>query len=461
MKPTTPNRISSFIPSGKSTVIFALIILTATLFAWRVLHDQFFTETDLSIWQRDWMELEICNEKAQHFCTSISKYPFAYLLNSGAANLLAGRTHIDQWWGSLRNASTALNSAVCAIALLVATFTATPREKVSILIYCTALLLTPIPDFYIMSGSLEVQSGIFFSLFALYAHRITTSASRNPTEIYKAALLLFLGCLFKDTYPVYWILTGLTTWAITLRQRERIEKVNKIRLINFSLATFSGGWAALVVGLGFNRYRYISITPSAYLQESAQTRPDAIQSIKFLLASIFSPNGGILSFWGLALSALTIILLARGGLRLTEFIFAFSFPIICLAMHSLWWAPFGWDAWGNRLLIPSMMFTLAALSLQVSAEHKPNRLNKSSISPTIRLLTTVAVTSIIVFSSSYVIKPLVSSKKALWEDYLYDHSSCQVMSIRLNDIKPSEHYLIWKSKIYYDCAHERFWSKTL
>jgi len=143
MKPTTPNRTSSLIPSGKSTAVLVLILLAATIFTWRVLHDQFFTETDLSVWQRDWMELEICNKKVQSFCTSISKYPFAYLLNSGAANLLAGRTHIDQWWGGLRNASTTLNSAACAIALLAATCTATSREKVSILIYCLALLLTP------------------------------------------------------------------------------------------------------------------------------------------------------------------------------------------------------------------------------------------------------------------------------------------------------------------------------
>ena len=460
MKPTTPSRISSLIPSRKSTAILVLFLLAATIFTWRVLHDQFFTETDLSVWQRDWMELEICNKKVQSFCTSISKYPFAYLLNSGAANLLAGRTHIDQWWGGLRNASTTLNSAACAIALLAATCTATSREKVSILIYCLALLLTPIPDFYIMSGSLEVQSGIFFSLFALYAHKITNSASSNATAIYKAALPLFLGCLYKDTYSIIWILTGLATWAITLKQREKVGDIKANRLIYLSLATFSGGWAAFVVGLGFNRYRYVSITPAAYLQESAQTRPDAIQSLKFLLASIFSQNGGVLSFWGLALSALTIIILARGSLTLTEFIFASSFPVICLAMHSLWWAPFGWDAWGNRLIIPSMMFTLAALSLHVPEEHKPNRTKKSSIRPTIRLLTTAALTSVIVFSSGYIIKPIESSKKAMWESSLYAHESCQAMSSLLNDIKPTEHHLIWKSRLYYDCAHERFWSKT-
>ena len=455
------SNINSFFLRRSSATDAITALLIAVLFIYRVNHNPFFTETDLSTWQRDWMELERCIAQGKHFCTSISKYPFAYLINSGAANVLAGRSDIDQWWGGLRDSITLINTVFSLASFFTATLIADSRLRASVFIFSLGILLTPLPDFYVISGSLEIQPGIFFSLFALYAARHFFNTSSGASNIYKASILLFLGCLYKDTYSIFWIALGLMSWLVAIKGKKRLKRSQIRSLIYFSLTSFSGGWAAFVVSLGFNRYRYISFAPSAYLQESAQTKPGFIQSIKFLFATIFSPNGGLIAFWGLALGALLLLLLLIRKLTLISFFSAPAFPVFCTLLHSLWWAPFGWDSWGNRLIVPSMMLCLAVLSIQISSpfisNHEQSRAPRQLTSNKVAAAALAA--AMICTSASYVFKPIIYDKRHLFNSSLYSYPTCQSMTRQLQGLSASERNSIWITKAYYDCSKDRFWTQ--
>ena len=41
---------------------------------------------------------------------------------------------------------------------------------------------------------------------------------------------------------------------------------------------------------------------------------------------------------------------------------AFAVALACSVVLSCWWAPFGWDAWGDRLMIPAMLGTIICLT---------------------------------------------------------------------------------------------------
>ena len=100
----------------------------------------------------------------------------------------------------------------------------------------------------------------------------------------------------------------------------------------------------------YNYLKYESILPVAYLQEADFTSPAILKSVEFLFASIYSTNGGVLIFWFVSFSvALLLIHYLEMGISRLAIICCLILVISSAVGFSLWWAPFGWDSWGNEV----------------------------------------------------------------------------------------------------------------
>lgn len=81
-----------------------------------------------------------------------------------------------------------------------------------------------------------------------------------------------------------------------------------------------------------------------------------------LVGSLWSPNGGLVVYWGLALVVITILANAANranGASRRELDRAVVIFVVLVAIgvlsNSLWWSAFGWVSWGNRLMIPYVL----------------------------------------------------------------------------------------------------------
>jgi hypothetical protein len=77
--------------------------------------------------------------------------------------------------------------------------------------------------------------------------------------------------------------------------------------------------------------------------------------VQFFAAQWIAPNLGLLFFWPLFLAALGAALLVgrrtNGAGRLATPGVLLLLVLVCVGL-ARWWAPFGWWAWGSRLILP-------------------------------------------------------------------------------------------------------------
>ena len=125
--------------------------------------------------------------------------------------------------------------------------------------------------------------------------------------------------------------------------------------------------------------------------------------------SIISPNGGIIFTFGLFISAIILYLIFSKDFQMSllhlknkasveikdidlknskaflqELIMIFTiFLISGLLTTSMWWATFGWDTWGHRLIIPYAMpmIVLTVLGSQQYSEYYEKRMQENTETP--------------------------------------------------------------------------------
>lgn len=138
-----------------------------------------------------------------------------------------------------------------------------------------------------------------------------------------------------------------------------------------------------IPAVDFNWIRYHSIFNVAYLDES---RAPASMWLSNGFGMLISPNAGIAWFWPGAIIAVIVLCLAvvrpgkfgRDGwpIRLGAVAALIAFGVMVASLAD-WWSPFGWYAWGPRLLIP-ISAAMVVLAIPMIARR---RLPRSWLSP--------------------------------------------------------------------------------
>lgn len=202
-----------------------------------------------------------------------------------------------------------------------------------------------------------------------------------------------------------------------------------------------------VIGCWYNFARYGSIFPEAYILEATTIIPSFGDRLSHLLWIIFSPNGGLLIFWALPTSLLLLgIKKSRYCFNSSTTVFSFSFLVLLLLTTANWWVPFGWDSWGNRLIIPGMLAFIVSsiLTLEPQQSEKPYSRAYFLALPWI------------IGSGYYLLYPLiVGQDQALYES-LWSGPHCSKLRAALISSTGGDTFPLWSTELYRSCSRERY-----
>lgn len=401
----------------------------------------FFTPTDLSAWESDAEILAGCVAGGYGaLCQGLSKFPGAYVLNSllysGSEDLLA-----------LMNIASLLLPVACLG--LLGGWRLMFRGGT---VYLLAIALSPLPGFYVRSGALEIQAGVISGIFIACLSRLLFESTEPAPSIQLRALLCASGVLlplYKDTLVVVLSMAVFVVWlARAYRLKDaRLPSPTRLKLLACHAA------APVVVGvsisLAYNMLRYDSLIPVGYMQEAVQTTPSLLKSAEFFIGSIISPNGGVVIFWALSLTFALFGWLMR-DLRIEPNAVALVSMVALLSClgFARWWAPFGWDSWGNRLMIQPMLAVLV-VSLLSLRPLVPQRGSHRGGAPALFALPVIAA------SAYYMLVPYIDGRGVALYRSLWSGPACAKMLHRLQKDSTAMGLSFWRSDVYYQCARER------
>jgi hypothetical protein len=170
----------------------------------------------------------------------------------------------------------------------------------------------------------------------------------------------------------------------------------------------AGVLLGLAILAGLNEFRYGTLLNHVYLGEARAPRDMIANNF---LAQFVSPNAGIAWFWpGFALAIIIVVVavfgstgwpgVGRNRSRLSAGLALATF-VVSVGSLAEWWDPFGWYAWGPRLLIPAGG-AMIVLAVQLLAAH---RLRRSWLSPLGATLLAVMAALVLLPSEGVVIHP--------------------------------------------------------
>jgi hypothetical protein len=310
------------------------------------------------------------------------------------------------------------------------------------------------------SGALEVQSGVLIGIFMSTLAMLMFSDKKEQPKSLLLLLSLsgFVLPTYKDTVVIVIVFGFLFLVFINLFIQSFFKfpgptRESIITVIKYgALPTLLG----IILSASYNMAKYGVYLPVVYLIESRETSPDIYKSVEFFIGSIFSPNGGIIVFWFLSLFIMI------GGWRMLGFSprkSVVSLGVTCVMLTLLglakWWAPFGWDSWGNRLAIPSIFGLMVGMLLSLEPlQSKGTFTNKffNKLKPyKLILICPVAVVCIYYLSVPY----LSTSFSNAMQASLNPGPACQNMYRALQNEASNMGLEFWKSDIYYNCVRER------
>jgi hypothetical protein len=420
---------------------------------------------DFSVWGKDWLKLSNCIHRGAFACDTagISKFPLAYLFNSYYVSVMEVRGFDPSRAIGLLN-TFFLALPIAFIVLIKGLHASLARS----LVYILAVLLTAVPPFYI--AGLEVQSGVVVGIF-VSSLVLMQEDLRQPCETALLVLLFITALLlplYKDTNTLVLFVglavAGTRAWLGKGNHSTAPESaIRRQRTVWYLVATLPLG---LAISSTYNFVKARSVLPLAYFNEAAQTTPPPAKMLEFFAGTWFSPNGGVVVFWGVALCA-TVWLLRRFDLVIsrTGAFVAFAVALAYSVVLSCWWAPFGWDAWGDRLMVPAMLamvicLTATARERRLRPQDGPSRWGECETEvPRRRLARLVrdgAVALLVLVSLHFTVVSYYGNRNALWMAALFGGPKCRQMG---RDLGPGEATLglaFWRSDSYYACARERF-----
>ena len=444
------------------SVVLALLALFVTPLFTRT---PYLSVIDFSVWGEDSLRLSYCIWRWEFPCeyADISKFPTAYLLDSFYLSAMKGLGFDPA------RALGLLNTMFLALPVLFVVFVRGARASLPLaLVYVLAILLTALPPFYVF-GAVEVQSGVVIGIFI--SSLVLMQENLGPLRATVLSLVLFITSLllplYKDTNTfvlfVGGAITGLSAWLAKRDSKEPDPGI--IRWRRSARLLFTGLCAALAVSFTYNFVKGGSVLPLAYLDEAAQTSPRPAKVLEFLAATYLSPNGGVIVFWGCALWA-TVRLLREFGFELSRVGVFVALAVVSIysVILSCWWAPFGWDAWGDRLMVPAMLATVICLIATARERLGPQeppwrqegRASRSRRRRLARLIWDGAILVIVLVSFHFTVVSYYGDKGALWMASLFGGPRCGQMGRDLGPGEASMGLGFWRSDSYYACARERF-----
>ncbi len=209
-----------------------------------------------------------------------------------------------------------------------------------------------------LTGPLLLYShSTFGEMLATFLVLTFTAATLVRAPGLVTTALFVLAGLTKETALPFLALIALTNVPRTVKQGN-----TKRYLYWLGVAVV----ITLAINLGFNYFRHASVYNHGLIRGEF-----IVPSIKLQLSAFLglwlSPNGGLVLFWSsfvfLYLAVGTYVIFHKSVVRnyLSNFErFGFYVPLILItgllllltSGFSRWYAPFGWEAWGPRLMLP-------------------------------------------------------------------------------------------------------------
>ena len=204
---------------------------------------------------------------------------------------------------------------------------------------------------YAGSSFAELLQSVVFVYFAVAVFR------KNRT------LILMMGILAASTRESAFIALLLVVVAIAVSDGWREVVREKLQI----LWGFTGVFLGLILIEIFNLWRFDSLTNPTYSSPQLFTHQLSTNLSSFF-GLWFAPGGGVVVFWfasGLICLFVPVLSLWQKSQRKTESSIAILVNLtLATAALAMWFSPFGWNAWGPRLLIPTVaMIGFATLLL--------------------------------------------------------------------------------------------------
>ncbi len=430
----------------------AALLLFAGVTLWSAAKVVQFNPTDYVAWQNDWTVATHCIESGTSPCAGISKFPPAYLLNAGLV-------------GSVEGADRSVLGAINLLSLLVPVFACLwlwgiPRAAIAIYPYAAAVTLSPLPVFYILSGALELQSAVFSGLY-LGAFVLVLEDPRLSKGKVPALLLVLSGLIFplyKDTIaPMAGLACILLLWLHRQRLKQWWQTVDgRYVLLRALLLASAPVICSVAILIAYNAFRYNTPIPLGYVEEARQTLPSLGKSAEFLAGSLFSPNGGALVFWAFPMAVALIGWRLEGWApRRSALMGGAALLLLSVVSFARWWAPFGWDSWGDRLLIPPALALMVAALITLRPREAVKGVVQDRGPGVVRVGTALLGLALVFCSALYAAAPHFSPAGQAMPDSLWPGPACARMQQAVPEQALAEGMAFWKGQIYYECARER------
>ncbi len=445
----------------RAIVWLALIALLLYFASMLVRYPPAFVGVDLAVWQGDWKKM-LCLLGGTD-CGGLNKFPFAYLAMSGlleaisplTAAVLSGLTEIRHPLADAALGMSVMNALFLLIPVGYFWWTDRADWCWRSLVYTMVISATALLPFYVVSGGLELQAGVLLGICVASAMRVFCAGDQRRRLLAILFASVLLAPLYKDAHlPIIGITFLLTLLAGWRSSRTALSVYLSTVRLPLAVAALAG-LLSLSIILAYNYFRYSSVLPLGYINEAEYSRQSMSMVFSNLLAVLFSPNGGALVFWSFSLS---ILACCAWLLRVR-----FSTPVIklCAVIFGLsvlisanWWSPFGWDGWGNRLLVPGM---LAVIILLVSTlERRALVVERATV--TTRASTAKAVTGfglfiVCVLSAVYVFVSYSGNRDAYLHDSLWGADSCEQMYTKVTSMDVLS---FMTARLYQECYADRF-----
>lgn len=192
------------------------------------------------------------------------------------------------------------------------------------------------------------------------------------------ALLALLACLGKETFAPFVLLLGLLAG-----RRDEDGWLPPARVLGPLGSGVIGGTLA---SLGFNLFRYGSVRNVRYLQPQLRVH-GAARTATNVVDLYLAPGGGLAVFWPavvLVLVAAAVLGVAAARTHDRQTAARVGALFVLLAAFTvglaLWWAPFGWIAWGPRLFVP-LVPAFAAVTIHVGGGRLAGIVSRSLAHP--------------------------------------------------------------------------------
>jgi hypothetical protein len=187
------------------------------------------------------------------------------------------------------------------------------------------------------------------------------------------AVSAFFAALTKEPAPLLLAMLGVICGGVRCRSLASVTKLWILERGRFQILAVSVGLATLLA-ITLNLFRFgvpYNLSYFGFLPIG----PPIKDQLNLFLALWLAPNAGLLFFWPLFVTLFLSIPIAvrkhsssSEGRVLAPFWGTAVLLAIVTALCAAWWAPFGWSAWGQRLMLPWLPASLLVLCVAYSAE---------------------------------------------------------------------------------------------